>query len=80
MGRLFFNILRLDRATTGSLHPDLYEPQALARNGAAAQSSGKSSFSVDTEGSGGKPDKDKVEAKSEVRVYGRGKWKILVTE
>ena len=64
----------------GSLHPDLYEPQALARNGAAAQSSGKSSFSVDTEGSGGKPDKDKVEAKSEVRVYGRGKWKILVTE
>jgi hypothetical protein len=37
------------------------------------QSSGKSSFSVDTDGSSGKEKKDKVEAKSEVRVYGRGK-------
>ncbi|KAF2631096.1 hypothetical protein BU25DRAFT_437652 [Macroventuria anomochaeta] len=53
----------------GALHPDLYEPQALARSGAAAQSSAKSSFSIDTEGSG---DKDKVDPKSEVRVYGRG--------
>ncbi|KZM25914.1 uncharacterized protein EKO05_0009197 [Ascochyta rabiei] len=56
----------------GSLHPDLYEPQALARSNAAVQSSGKSSLSVDTDGSGGRADKDKVEAKSEVRVYGRG--------
>ncbi|KAF1839354.1 hypothetical protein BDW02DRAFT_148800 [Decorospora gaudefroyi] len=36
------------------------------------QSSAKSSFSVDTDGSSGKEKKDKVEAKSEVRVYGRG--------
>ncbi|KAF9694616.1 hypothetical protein EKO04_007429 [Ascochyta lentis] len=56
----------------GALHPDLYEPQALARSNAAAQSSSKSSYSVDTDGSGGRADKDKVEAKSEVRVYGRG--------
>ncbi|KAF1928053.1 uncharacterized protein M421DRAFT_421241 [Didymella exigua CBS 183.55] len=56
----------------GALHPDLYEPQALARINPAVQSSAKSSFSVETEGSGGKADKDKVEAKSEVRVYGRG--------
>jgi hypothetical protein len=60
----------------GALHPDLYEPQALARGGTAAQSSGKSSFSVDTEGSGGREAKDKVEAKSEARVYGRGKWSL----
>ncbi|KAJ4990310.1 hypothetical protein SVAN01_04192 [Stagonosporopsis vannaccii] len=53
----------------GALHPDLYEPQALARSGVATQSSAKSSFSVDTEGSGGK---EKVDPKSEVRVYGRG--------
>ena len=59
----------------GALHPDLYEPQALARSGTTVQSSAKSSFSVDTEGSGGK---DKVEPKSEVRVYGRGKWRLLV--
>lgn len=58
----------------GALHPDLYEPQTLARSGIAPQSSAKSSFSVDTEGSGGK---DKVEPKSEVRVYGRGKWHTL---
>ncbi|KAJ4353021.1 hypothetical protein N0V95_003739 [Ascochyta clinopodiicola] len=56
----------------GALHPDLYEPQALARSNAAAQSSGKSTFSVDTDGSGSRAEKDKVEAKSEVRVYGRG--------
>lgn len=62
----------------GALHPDLYEPQALAKSspaaGSAAQSSAKSSFSVDTEGSSGK---DKVDAKSEIRVYGRGKWLFL---
>ncbi|KAF5844995.1 hypothetical protein GGP41_001076 [Bipolaris sorokiniana] len=34
-------------------------------------SSGKSSFSVDTDGSSGRDKKDKVEAKSEARVYGR---------
>lgn len=60
----------------GALHPDLYEPQALARSG--LQSSAKSSFSVDTEGSGGRAEKDKVEVKSEVRVYGRGKWRLPV--
>lgn len=60
----------------GALNPDLYEPQALARGGPAAQSSGKSTVSVDTEGSGGRAEKDKVEVKSEVRVYGRGKWRL----
>jgi hypothetical protein len=35
-------------------------------------SSGKSSFSADTDGSSNREKKDKVEAKSEVRVYGRG--------
>lgn len=58
----------------GALHPDLYEPQALARSGTVVQSSGKSSFSVDSENSGNRVEKDKVEPKSEVRVYGRGKW------
>lgn len=63
----------------GALHADLYEPQVLARsNAAAAQSSAKSSFSVDTEGSGGKGEKDKVEPESKVRVYGRGKWQLFV--
>ena len=57
----------------GALHPDLYESQALTRSGPAAQSSGKSSFSVDTESSGGRGEKDKVDPKSDVRVYGRGK-------
>ncbi|KAL6710210.1 hypothetical protein ACN47E_009156 [Coniothyrium glycines] len=37
-----------------------------------AQSSGKSSLSVETGGSDGKDKKDKVDTKSEVRVYGRG--------
>jgi hypothetical protein len=41
------------------------------------QSSGKSSFSVDTDGSSGKEKKDKVEVKSEVRVFGRGKSRFL---
>lgn len=36
------------------------------------RSSGKSSFSADTDGSSSREKKDKVEAKSEVRVYGRG--------
>ena len=60
----------------GALHPDLYEPQALTRSGAGAQSSDKSTFSVNTEGSGDRAEKDKVEPKSEVRVYGRGKWRL----
>ncbi|KAF1846742.1 uncharacterized protein K460DRAFT_129390 [Cucurbitaria berberidis CBS 394.84] len=42
------------------------------KSGSAPQSSGKSTYSVDTEGSAGKDKKDKVDAKSEVRVYGRG--------
>jgi hypothetical protein len=44
---------------------------------AAAQSSGKSSYSVDTEGSAGKDKKEKVDPKSEVRYYGRGKFYFL---
>jgi hypothetical protein len=43
-----------------------------AFQGLKPQSSGKSSFSVDTDGSSGKGKKDKVEVKSEVRVFGRG--------
>jgi hypothetical protein len=39
----------------------------------APHSSGKSSFSVDTDGSASKDRKDKVDPKSEVRYYGRGK-------
>ncbi|KAH7398250.1 Hamartin protein-domain-containing protein [Pyrenochaeta sp. MPI-SDFR-AT-0127] len=42
------------------------------KSGSALQSSSKSSFSVDTDGSTGKEKKEKVEAKSEVRVFGRG--------
>ncbi|KAF2026400.1 hypothetical protein EK21DRAFT_74256 [Setomelanomma holmii] len=45
--------------------------QAHAQNN-APHSSGKSSYSVDTEGSNGKDKKDKVDPKSEVRYYGRG--------
>ncbi|KAH8714056.1 Hamartin protein-domain-containing protein [Phaeosphaeriaceae sp. PMI808] len=36
------------------------------------QSSGKSNYSVDTEGSGSRDKKEKVDPKSEVRYYGRG--------
>jgi hypothetical protein len=39
----------------------------------APHSSGKSSFSVDTDGSASKDKKEKVDPKSEVRYYGRGK-------
>ncbi|KAJ4368164.1 hypothetical protein N0V83_006520 [Neocucurbitaria cava] len=47
--------------------------QFQAQNsGSAAQSSGKSTYSVDTEDSAGREKKDKVDVKSEVRVYGRG--------
>jgi hypothetical protein len=42
--------------------------------GLEPQSGGKRSFSVDTDGSSGKEKKDKVEVKSEVRVYGRGEY------
>ncbi|KAL5113959.1 hypothetical protein ACEQ8H_008141 [Pleosporales sp. CAS-2024a] len=41
-------------------------------NSAPGQSSGKSTYSVDTEGSTGKDKKDKTDPKSEVRYYGRG--------
>lgn len=61
----------------GALHPDLYEPHVLARSSGPIQSSAKSSFSVDTDGSGGK---DKVDPKSEVRVYGRGKSRFFQAE
>lgn len=44
--------------------------------GNAPQSSGKSSYSVDTEGSYGKDQKPKVDPKSEVRYYGRGELLI----
>jgi hypothetical protein len=40
-------------------------------------SSAKSSFSVDTEGSSGKEKKDKIDVKSEARVYGRGELMTL---
>lgn len=65
----------------GSMHPDFsatYDA-SLSRQfqsqlpGSAPNSSGKSTFSVDTEGSSGREKKEKVEVKSEVRVYGRGK-------
>ncbi|KAF1919814.1 Hamartin protein-domain-containing protein [Ampelomyces quisqualis] len=45
--------------------------QSQAQN-ITAQSSGKSSYSVDTEGSAGKERKEKIEPKSEVRYCGRG--------
>lgn len=54
----------------GAGNPDLYEPHVLAQSSGVVQNSAKSTFSVDTDGSGGK---EKVEPKSEVRVYGRGK-------
>ena len=44
---------------------------AQTNSAPTVHSSGKSSYSVDTEGSEGKR-KEKVDAKSEVRVYGRG--------
>jgi hypothetical protein len=46
--------------------------QGQPSSSAAAQSSGKSSYSVETEGSAGKDKKEKVDPKSEVRYYGRG--------
>jgi hypothetical protein len=48
--------------------------QGQSQSSATAQSSSKSSYSVDTEGSTGKDKKDKVDPKSEVRYYGRGKF------
>jgi len=64
----------------GSYGPDFssaydasLNPQFQAQTqGNAPQSSGKSSYSVDTEGSNGKDQKPKVDPKSEVRYYGRG--------
>lgn len=55
-------------AYDASLNPQF---QSQPQN-TTAQSSGKSSYSVDTEGSAGKDKKDKIEPKSEVRYYGRG--------
>ena len=57
-------------ARADARRPDLYEPHVLAQSSGVVQNSAKSTFSVDTDGSGGK---EKVEPKSEVRVYGRGK-------
>jgi hypothetical protein len=51
--------------------------QAHAQS-SAPQSSGKSSYSVDTEGSNGKDKKDKVDPKSEVRYYGRGEYRFTI--
>ncbi|CBX93951.1 hypothetical protein LEMA_P036250.1 [Plenodomus lingam JN3] len=64
----------------GAMHPDFHAAYDTSPNrglhpqqpGSAPQSSGKSSFSVDTDGSEGKSKKDKVDPKSEVRYYGRG--------
>jgi hypothetical protein len=42
----------------------------------APQSDGKSSYSVDTDGSNGKEQKPKVDPKSEVRYFGRGEYLI----
>ncbi|KAH7068893.1 Hamartin protein-domain-containing protein [Paraphoma chrysanthemicola] len=64
----------------GGLGPDFssaYEGSLNAHfqahtQGNTAQSSGRSNYSVDTEGSNGKDKKDKVDPKSEVRYYGRG--------
>lgn len=64
----------------GAFHPDysaaydasLGNQYQSQKGGGAPQSSGKSSVSVETDGSNGKDKKDKVDAKSEVRIYGRG--------
>ncbi|KAF2829141.1 hypothetical protein CC86DRAFT_436914 [Ophiobolus disseminans] len=56
-----------------SAYDSSLNPQFQAQpQGNAPQSSGKSSFSVDTDGSNGKDPKAKVDPKSEVRYYGRG--------
>jgi hypothetical protein len=59
-------------AYDASLSPQ-FQSHAQSSN---AQSSGKSSYSVDTDGSAGKDKKDKIEPKSEVRYYGRGKLPV----
>jgi hypothetical protein len=51
-------------AYDASLHSQFQAPKP--------QSSGQSSFSADTDGSSNKDRKDKVDPKSEVRIYGRG--------
>ncbi|KAF2855782.1 hypothetical protein T440DRAFT_513874 [Plenodomus tracheiphilus IPT5] len=69
----------------GAMHPDFsgahdaslnrgfHSQQQQQQSSSGPQSSGKSSFSVDTDGSGGGKDKkEKVDPKSEVRYYGRG--------
>lgn len=61
----------------GGFGPDFssaYDASLSAQFQAKPQSSGKSSFSVDTEGSTGKDKKEKVDPKSEVRYYGRGRF------
>jgi hypothetical protein len=52
----------------GGLHPD-YSALSARPTTSAPQSSGKSSISVETESSGSR---DKVDPKSDLRVYGRG--------
>lgn len=42
--------------------------------GSATQSTGSGRFSIDTEGSGARDKKDRVDPKSEVRYYGRGNF------
>jgi hypothetical protein len=68
----------------GSLGPDFssaYDAslspqfQSQAQN-STAQSSGKSSYSVDTDGSAGRDKKDKTDPRSEVRYYGRGEFLV----
>lgn len=64
----------------GAMHPDFNSTYDASSSrgvhsqqpGSAPHSSGKSSFSVDTEESAGKDKKEKVDPKSEVRYYGRG--------
>jgi hypothetical protein len=56
----------------GGLHPDYSATQSSRPTTGVPQSSAKSSFSVDTESSGGREQRDKVDPKSDVRVYGRG--------
>lgn len=60
-------------AYDASLNSEFQAPKP----GSAPQSSAKSSFSVDTEGSTGKEKKEKVEAKSDVRVFGRGMYVVI---
>ncbi|KAH7395234.1 Hamartin protein-domain-containing protein [Phaeosphaeria sp. MPI-PUGE-AT-0046c] len=59
-------------AYDASLNPQFQSQSQSQPQNSTTQSSGKSSYSVDTEGSTGREKKDKIEPKSEVRYYGRG--------